>query len=206
MKAATFALMALLSLILVGCASLDPIQRSVTVYPADNSEVVVSETIAHVPPPIEAPVPTQIVTPIPEPATRTVSDQELTCLSLAIYHEARGEKIHGQAAVAWVVLNRLEHPRYPKTICGVVKQSGRTKTGKLSCQFSWYCDGNSDVPKDLVAYRRAQDIALQVWNGTYPNPVGRSLFFDGFVHGSPKKAGQMQIGAHRFYASYGNRG
>lgn len=44
------------------------------------------------------------------------------CLSLTIYHEARGENIFGQLAVAQVVMNRVESPRYPDTVCGVVTQ------------------------------------------------------------------------------------
>lgn len=200
MKVTTFALMALISLVLTGCVSIDPIHRSVTVYPVDHSEVVASEPIAHVPAAIQI-EPPQIVLPIPEPATPVVSDAEHTCLSLAIYHEARGENSRGQAAVAWVVLNRLGDARYPKTICGVVQQGTRSK-----CQFSWYCDGLSDVPRDNASYERARTIATQVLVGEYPNPVGRSLFFDGFVHGTSKRPGQMQIGKHRFYASYGQRG
>lgn len=200
MKITTFALMALISLVLTGCVSMDPIQRSVKVKPVEHSVIVPSEPIAHVAPTV-TPEPPQIVIPIPESVIPYVSDADHTCLSLAIYHEARGENAKGQAAVGWVVRNRLGDPRYPKTICGIVQQGSR-----YSCQFSWYCDGLSDVPRDKAAYDRARVIASQVISGEFPNPVGRSLFFDGYVHGTSKRPGQMQIGKHRFYASYKQRG
>ncbi len=58
---------------------------------------------------------------------------EFECLATALYFEARGEGIKGQAAVAEVILNRVESPQFPRTVCGVVNQSnGR------GCQFSYH--------------------------------------------------------------------
>tara|TARA_B100000927_G_scaffold254327_1_gene220515 strand:+ start:751 stop:1290 length:540 start_codon:yes stop_codon:yes gene_type:complete len=77
------------------------------------------------------------------------SVEEMYCMSLNIYYEARGEGWKGKAAVAHVVKNRVEHEKYPNTVCGVVLQA-RTwneKPIRDMCQFAWYCDGRSDVPQ-----------------------------------------------------------
>jgi spore germination cell wall hydrolase CwlJ-like protein len=60
------------------------------------------------------------------------------CLTAAIYYEAASEPDDGQRAVAQVVLNRVAHPAYPKTVCGVVYQGSERGTG---CQFTFTCDG-----------------------------------------------------------------
>ena len=85
-----------------------------------------------------------------------VTPSEVTCLADNIYFEARNQGLAGQLAVVNVVVNRVADSRYPDTICEVVKQ-GPTRlswkgTGELipirnRCQFSWYCDGKSDIPK-----------------------------------------------------------
>lgn len=93
---------------------------------------------------------------------------ELECLALNIYHEARSESLAGQFAVADVTLNRVKNTRYPSTICGVVKQAVMSEWGverglfipkKNMCQFSWYCDGQSDAPVEQYAWLRAKDVA-----------------------------------------------
>lgn len=80
------------------------------------------------------------------------------CLALNAYHEARGEGALGMLAVSQVVVQRAEHPsgRWPRDICGVVFQGGERK-GK--CQFSWYCDGRSDKPRDARAWAAALVVA-----------------------------------------------
>jgi spore germination cell wall hydrolase CwlJ-like protein len=100
------------------------------------------------------------------------SDEELECLALNIYHEARGESILGQEAIAWVTLNRVKHEDYPNTICGVVKQAkyskwwkevkGKDVPLKNKCHFSWYCDGVSDEPKEQKNWEIAQNIAFYI--------------------------------------------
>ena len=93
------------------------------------------------------------------------------CLALNTYHEAKNQSMVGQIATAQVVMNRVEDRRFPNTVCEVVKQ-GPTRTSwkdpskripvKHRCQFSWYCDGKSDVPKNEKAWRKAQDVAFLV--------------------------------------------
>ena len=93
------------------------------------------------------------------------------CLALNTYHEAKNQSTVGQIATAQVVMNRVEDNRFPNTVCEVVKQ-GPTRPSwedpnkeypiKHRCQFSWYCDGKSDVPKNEKAWRKAQDVAFLV--------------------------------------------
>ena len=93
------------------------------------------------------------------------------CLALNTYHEAKNQSLVGQIATAQVVMNRVEDNRFPNTICEVVKQ-GPTRPSwedpkkeypiKHRCQFSWYCDGNDDTPKNEKAGRKAEDFAFLV--------------------------------------------
>jgi spore germination cell wall hydrolase CwlJ-like protein len=86
---------------------------------------------------------------------------ETACLADNVYYEARNQGTAGQLAVVAVTMNRVNDDRYPNTICGVVKQGPHRPswkgTGEMipvrnRCQFSWYCDGKSDVPLDKVTY------------------------------------------------------
>ena len=72
--------------------------------------------------------------------------EQLYCGAQNIYHESRGESNLGQIAVAHVVRNRVESPKYPNTVCEVVWQPK---------QFSWTHDGRSDEPKDRKAFIKA---------------------------------------------------
>ena len=79
----------------------------------------------------------------------------LMCLALNVYFEARSDTMTGQYAVAHVVINRVQHDKFPDDVCSVVKQSRNDGT----CQFSWYCDGKSDNIRDISAWRTAKSIA-----------------------------------------------
>src|SRR5215510_4327092 len=103
-----------------------------------------------------------------EHASADISEDELGCLVENVYHEARGEDALGQAAVAYVTLNRVRSPDYPDTICGVVWQPG---------QFSWTEDGRSDHMTDLPAIEKAVDIALAVSRGKIKDPTGGALHY-----------------------------
>ena len=93
------------------------------------------------------------------------------CLALNTYHEAKNQSMIGQIATAQVVMNRVADDRYPNTVCEVVKQGphrpswenpGKEYPVKHRCQFSWYCDGKSDIPKNEKAWKKAQDYAYLV--------------------------------------------
>ena len=85
----------------------------------------------------------------------------LMCLALNVYFEARNDSMVGQYAVAQVVMNRVQHDKFPNDVCSVVKQSRNDGT----CQFSWYCDGKSDKPREPYAWAYAQMVAADVLIG-----------------------------------------
>ena len=87
------------------------------------------------------------------------------CLASNIYWEARNQPLLGKVAVAQVVFNRVNHNRYPDTICNVVKQTKFYPSGRIdlhSCQFSWYCDGKKDEPlqHEYISYERSFELAV----------------------------------------------
>jgi len=100
-----------------------------------------------------------------------ILETAFVCLALNTYHEAKNQSLVGQIATAQVVMNRVEDTRFPNTVCEVVKE-GPTRPSwedpekeypiKHRCQFSWYCDGKSDVPKNKKAWKKAQDVAFLV--------------------------------------------
>ena len=143
-------------------------------------------TVAYAPPVAIVPEPQ------PDPAA------ELDCLAKTIYFEARGESQKGQRAVAAVVLNRVKSSRFPDTICEVVHQGG---TASRDCQFSWWCDGRSDKPRDRKAWERSVAIARDMINGA-PDPTNGALYFHE-THVSPSWRTQLRrvatIGAHIYY-------
>ena len=99
----------------------------------------------------------------------TPINPEVVCLALNIYHEARGETITGQVAVASVTLNRVKSSRFPNTVCEVVYQAqyskwweeahGKKVPLRNKCQFSWYCDGVEDKPSPGTSWNNALAIA-----------------------------------------------
>ena len=102
-----------------------------------------------------------------EPLENQIAFNELTCLAENIYFEARSETSKGKEAIAWVTLNRLMSPRYPNTICEVVKQANKNSKGQLKrhqCQFSWYCDGLPDKIYNVEAFTEATIIAYNTIN------------------------------------------
>jgi N-acetylmuramoyl-L-alanine amidase len=100
-------------------------------------------------------------------------DEELRCLALALYFEARSEGPDGMHAVGSVVLNRIEHEEFPSTPCEVVKQGGETPP----CQFSWWCDGKSDVPRDAEQWEIALAVAAALLEDRGEDPTHGALFF-----------------------------
>ena len=100
--------------------------------------------------------------------------EETMCLADNIYHEARNQGSGGQLAVAAVTLNRANDERFPNSICGVVQQGPKKPSWKGNgtmvpvrnrCQFSWYCDGKDDTPKDLTAYQTIYDLSYDIVYG-----------------------------------------
>jgi N-acetylmuramoyl-L-alanine amidase len=97
---------------------------------------------------------------------------DMECIAKNIYFEARNQSHLGQIAVTHVVLNRIRDERYPNNACAVIKQGPTDSTGfpkRHKCQFSWYCDGLSDAPKNDELWDTAQERATEAISlyGTY---------------------------------------
>lgn len=109
----------------------------------------------------------------PVQATKSVDPQTLACVAEAVYFEARGTGPEGLRAVAEVVVNRAEDPRFPATPCGVIDQRYNG-----SCQFSYRCDS---IPNDKFnepqAYARAQAVAAEVLSAPEQQITNGALFF-----------------------------
>jgi spore germination cell wall hydrolase CwlJ-like protein len=107
----------------------------------------------------------------------TALDQlrSLDCLAQAVYYEARSEGEDGQRAVAQVVLNRVRHPAYPASVCGVVYQ-GPLRAGG-GCQFTFTCDGSLAAPPVGEAWLRARRIAAEALAGSVYAPVGLATHY-----------------------------
>lgn len=107
-----------------------------------------------------------------------VSKDELVCLALNDYWEARSETMAGRIAVAQVVMNRAMDRRFPSNLCDVVKQN--FFEGTLNkCQFSWFCDERADIPSEVDAWRMSLKIATAVLqkDSAIPDPTGGALWY-----------------------------
>ncbi|HEX5775217.1 MAG TPA: cell wall hydrolase [Caulobacteraceae bacterium] len=131
----------------------------------------------------------------------------LDCMTTAIYYEAGYEPTEGQRAVAQVILNRMRHPAFPKTVCGVIYQGAPNP----SCQFSFACDGALARAPAPAAWRRARQVAAEALRGYVMAEVGQATHYHtDYVapYWAPKLAKVKQIGAHIFYrwpGSWGRR-
>ncbi len=130
---------------------------------------------------------------------------ERSCLARAVYFEARSEPLLGQFAVATVVLNRVAAPNYPASICAVVYQGSSRRNG---CQFSFACDGKSDVPKSGRAWLKADVVADEVLKdnqaaGEALKPVSNATCYHA-DYVEPRWSRSLtrltRIGHHIFYA------
>ena len=130
----------------------------------------------------------------------------LQCMTKAIYYEAASESDAGQRAVAQVVLNRVAHPAYPNTVCGVVFQGSQRSTG---CQFSFTCDGSLARQPSRRFWERARTVANKAIAGAVYRPVGLATHYH-TVQIHPYWADSLDhvgtIGAHRFYRWKGAAG
>jgi hypothetical protein len=131
---------------------------------------------------------------------RSEARTDLECLTQAIYYEARGEGPSGQAAVAQVVLNRVRHPSFPKSVCAVVYQG---------CQFSFACDGSTRARRERGAWNRAERMAAKALSGAVMANVGNATHFH-TINVSPNWGPSLmrvgQVGLHIFYRFSGRNG
>jgi len=126
-------------------------------------------------------------------------DDQFECLAEALYHEARGETIRGQVAVAEVILNRVDSGLFPATVCAVVHQG----TGKRhQCQFSYTCDGLSDAIREAQAYERVAKVARLMLDGAPRSLTGGATYYHTTAvrpSWSARFDETVLIGTHRFY-------
>jgi len=157
------------------------------------------------------------------PSITTSADEEspeFICLVENIYFESKGESMRGKIAVGIVTLNRLKDPRYPKTICEVVKQgpvreSWKTRSDpnlsadsriynpiRHRCQFSWWCDGYKERIKYDENWIDSVKAAKSALTGKYDDLVGEATHYHA-VYVTPEWANRLrfivQIDNHRFY-------
>ena len=130
--------------------------------------------------------------------------KDVTCLVEALYFESRGESFSGQLAVATVILNRVNHPRFPNNICSVVHE-GKYWEGhpvKYRCSFSYYCDGKPEKMYDYDALASSEDVAFFVMQGGRLEGLSTSLHYHAtYVNPTWNKDFKklLQIDNHIFY-------
>lgn len=125
--------------------------------------------------------------------------EQWRCLTQALYFEARGETHKGLFAVAEVILNRVDSPRFPNTVCGVVNQG----TGRRhACQFSFTCDGQPETITNAGAWERVGKVARVMLDGS-PRTLTNGATYYHTVAVAPRWATRLahtaQIGVHKFY-------
>lgn len=126
-------------------------------------------------------------------------NKEWSCLSEALYFEARGETVKGQFGVAEVILNRVDSAYFPDTVCGVIHQgTGR----KFACQFTYTCDGRAEIISERAAYDQVGRVARLMLDGA-PRDLthGATYYHTTAVRPSwsRKFTKTAKIGVHLFY-------
>jgi spore germination cell wall hydrolase CwlJ-like protein len=133
-------------------------------------------------------------------------ERAILCMTQAVYYEAGLEPLEGQQAVAQTVINRMRHPDFPKSICGVVFQGSETP---ITCQFSFTCDGSLARTPMQPYWGRAKEVAEAALDGFVARSVGPAVSYHAdYVF--PRWGSQMvkivQLGAHIFYRFPGPAG
>jgi spore germination cell wall hydrolase CwlJ-like protein len=126
-------------------------------------------------------------------------DEDARCLAEALYFEARGESVRGQFAVAEVILNRVDSPAFPDTVCGVIHQgTGR----KYQCQFTYTCDGHPDNIANKAAFDQVSRVARLMVAGAPRRLTGGATHYHTRA-ANPRWARTFPrtatIGVHHFY-------
>ena len=133
-------------------------------------------------------------------------DRALECLTQAVYYEAASEGADGQRAVAQIILNRMRHPGYPSSVCGVIYQGSERPTG---CQFTFTCDGSLARLPIQSLWKQAQKIAEQALAGKVFAPVGHATHYHAdyvLPYWADSLDKSVQLGRHIFYRLKGGLG
>jgi spore germination cell wall hydrolase CwlJ-like protein len=132
--------------------------------------------------------------------------QAVTCLASAVYYEAGNQDENGERAVAQVVLNRVRHPAFPSSVCGVVYQGSTRLTG---CQFTFTCDGSLNHQPDAEGWRRAMRVAEDALTGAVYAPAGWATHYHAdyvVPYWAATLAKNAVVGPHLFYRWAGGWG
>lgn len=177
----------------------EPLKFRADVAPQDAVAINASVPISDAPNPAASPF---------KLLARTDIDRmrSIDCLTQAIYYEAATEPDDGKRAVAQVVLNRLRHPAYPNTVCGVVYQGSERATG---CQFTFTCDGSLARPPMAPYWQRARAIAQEALAGKVFAPVGWATHYHTnwvVPYWSSSLVKVANVGTHIFYRWTGGWG
>lgn len=125
-------------------------------------------------------------------------DEQARCIAIAVYHEARGESLDGQLAVARVIMNRALSGRYPGSWCGVVKQPW---------QFSFVNPRTGHYPsvdEGSAAWRKALGVTRLAINNVVPTLTPDVLWYhaDYVAPSWGRRLSKVsKIGTHIFYRS-----
>ena len=142
-----------------------------------------------------------------------IDDKEVMCMAKNIFFEAAIESTAGKLAVAQVTLNRVNSKYYPNTVCGVVYEGPHyTASNGLQlpirdrCQFSWYCDGKGDEPRENTRlWNDTQELAKYVLlrQDELPDITDGALHYHADYITAPRWAGRKhktaKIDTHIFY-------
>lgn len=171
-----------------------------------NFHYTPAETVKYVMPPIS------IIIDGGSPQPDVIDYDQLECLALNVYHEARGESVEGQVAVSQVVMNRVRDRRFPNTICEVIYQGqisqwyleakGEIVPLRNRCQFSWWCDGRSDRPRNMSAWGQALEVAAGVMRGEYSDITHGAMWYHASYVDPSWRYSLLpiaSIGDHHFY-------
>ena len=143
---------------------------------------------------------------LPSTLSRVERDRAFNCLTQAVYYEAGSEGSQGQRAVAQVILNRMRHPAFPSSVCGVVYSGSQRATG---CQFTFTCDGSLARAPSAAGWARARQVAAAALSGYVEGSVGQATHYHALYvapYWSPSLLKVANIGAHTFYRWKGFNG
>lgn len=139
-------------------------------------------------------------------ADQSSRDRAVECMTQVIYYEAAAESVDGKRAVAQVVLNRMRHPGFPSSVCGVVYQGSKLPTG---CQFTFTCDGSIARKPIVSLWAEARRLATQAITGHVFAGVGHATHYHAdyvLPYWADSLAKKVQIGRHIFYRLRGELG
>src|SRR5690349_17729534 len=150
--------------------------------------------------------PNPVASPFVFRGSAAARSQALECLASAVYYEAGNQDADGERAVAQVVLNRVRHPAFPASVCGVVYEGSTRPTG---CQFTFTCDGSLMRGQMSDSWRRARSVAEAALAGFVYKPVGTATHYHAdyvVPYWAPTLTKNAVIGAHIFYRWAGGWG